>query len=80
MDRVVGQARSIVLAAGADPTLSRQVASFFHEDTFTVSHVVWDAATGLAAAIDVVLDYDPASGRTSHGAAEAIIGFLRRQR
>jgi len=57
--------------------MSPQVETFFHEDTFTACHVVWDQASAAAAIIDPVLDYDPKSGRTSHEAADAVIRFVR---
>ena len=41
------------------------IKAFFDPDTFTVSYVVHDAGTQRAAIVDSVLDYDPASGRTS---------------
>ncbi|WP_294076947.1 MBL fold metallo-hydrolase [Sphingomonas sp.] len=52
------------------------VATFFDPVTFTASHVVHDPATGAAAIIDPVLDYDPAAGRISHGSADAIIAHV----
>ena len=52
------------------------VKAFFDEATFTVSYVVSDPATSRAAIIDPVLDYDPASGRTSTSSAEAIVEFV----
>lgn len=48
------------------------IRAFFDEATFTVSYVVHDPATRRAAIIDSVLDFDPASGRTSTASAEAI--------
>ena len=53
------------------------VKSFFDPATYTFSHVVWDPATRGAAVVDSVLDYDAASGRTSHDSADAIIAFAR---
>ena len=55
------------------------VEAFFDEDTFTVSYVVSDPETRKAAIIDSVLDYDPASGRTSTKSADAILDYLRRE-
>jgi len=52
------------------------IKAFFDEDTFTVSYVVHDQATHRAAVIDSVLDYDPASGRTSFSSADAIIAYV----
>ena len=40
-----------------------EVTAFFHEATFSVSYLVADPATGQAALIDTVLDYDPATDR-----------------
>jgi glyoxylase-like metal-dependent hydrolase (beta-lactamase superfamily II) len=39
--------------------------------------VVQDTETGNAAIIDSVLDYDPASGRTSTASADEIVAFVR---
>lgn len=49
------------------------VRSFFHEPTFTVTHLVWDQATREAAIIDSVLDFDQKSGRTSTASAQAVL-------
>ncbi|GAP34723.1 MBL fold metallo-hydrolase [Piscinibacter sakaiensis] len=54
-----------------------QVESFFDPDTWTLSHLVIDAATGQAAIVDSVLDYDPKSGRTSHAGADRLIARVR---
>ena len=53
------------------------VSAFFDEATFTVTYVVSDPATGRAAVIDPVLDFDPASGRTSTTSADEVIAFIR---
>ena len=45
--------------------MSHQIQSFFHEDTFTFTHLLTDDATGQAALIDPVLDFDQKSGRTA---------------
>ena len=52
-----------------------EVQAFFDEATFTVSYVVSDPETKRAAIIDPVLDFDPASGRTSTQSADAIIAY-----
>jgi glyoxylase-like metal-dependent hydrolase (beta-lactamase superfamily II) len=44
-----------------------------------VSYVVHDPETRRAAIIDSVLDYDPASGRTSCASADAIIAYVAEQ-
>ncbi|GAA4644049.1 MBL fold metallo-hydrolase [Pontixanthobacter gangjinensis] len=54
-----------------------QVRGFFDEATFTVTYVVWDAASKTAAVVDPVLDFDPSSGRTSHTSADRVIDFIR---
>ena len=53
------------------------VRTFFDEATFPATHVVHDPATGKAAIIDSVLDFDQPSGRTSHASADAIIDYVR---
>jgi glyoxylase-like metal-dependent hydrolase (beta-lactamase superfamily II) len=57
--------------------MSPQVKAFFDEPTFTVSYVVSDPKTRACAVIDSVLDYDPASGRTSRRSADAVIAYVR---
>jgi glyoxylase-like metal-dependent hydrolase (beta-lactamase superfamily II) len=53
----------------------------FHDPaTGTVSYVVHDPATRQAAVIDPVLDFDPASGRTSTRSADLLLAHLREQR
>jgi glyoxylase-like metal-dependent hydrolase (beta-lactamase superfamily II) len=56
-----------------------EVTAFFDEDTFTVSYVVADPAGRTCAIVDSVLDFDPASGRTSRKSADAIIAFIRKK-
>src|SRR5579863_2478479 len=53
------------------------VHAFFDKPTFTVSYVVHDPATCRAAIIDSVLDFDPASGRTSTASADALIAHVK---
>jgi len=52
------------------------VSAFFDEATFTVTYVVSDPATGRAAVIDPVLDFDAASGRTSTTSADKVIAHV----
>lgn len=54
-----------------------EVKAFFDEATFTVSYVVSDPASGRAAIIDPVLDFDPASGRTSTVSADKVVAFVK---
>jgi hypothetical protein len=62
-DAHLAEASRIIAAARGGP--SPIVRSFLDADSFTLTHVVSDPATGKAAIIDSVLDFDPASGRTS---------------
>ncbi len=71
------RAAAIIAAGFANPALRPQVKAFFDEATFTVSYVVRDPGSKACAIIDSVLDYDPASGRTSHGSADAMITYVR---
>lgn len=75
-DPALANARAQIERALVGEAPSPDVVGFFDEETFTVSYVVSDPATGEAAIIDSVLDYDPASGRTSHGSADKIIEFI----
>ena len=52
---------------------------FFDPQTGTVSYVVSDAATGSAAVVDPVLDFDYKSGATGTRAADAILAYLQDQ-
>lgn len=52
------------------------IRAFFDKPTFTVSYVVHDPETRRAAIIDSVLDYDPASGRTSRASADAVLAYV----
>lgn len=56
-----------------------EIVPFFHQDTNTVTYVLIDLATKHCAIIDAVLDYDPASGRTSNTSADELIKFIARQ-
>ncbi len=53
------------------------IKAFFDTDTNTVSYVVSDPETRRCAVIDSVLDYDPASGRTSTASADALIAYVK---
>ena len=52
------------------------VEPFFDPATYTYSYVVSDSATAECAIIDSVLDYDPASGRTSFAGADRLIDHV----
>ncbi|MFZ9396269.1 MAG: MBL fold metallo-hydrolase [Erythrobacter sp.] len=71
-DAVAGQ----ITRALSDAKLRPIVKGFFDHDSFTVTYVVHDPATGDAAIIDPVLDFNPASGRTSHISADQVIDYV----
>jgi glyoxylase-like metal-dependent hydrolase (beta-lactamase superfamily II) len=53
------------------------VRGFFDPATHTITYLVSDPATGMAAIIDPVLDYDPATARTSTGSVDQVMTALR---
>jgi glyoxylase-like metal-dependent hydrolase (beta-lactamase superfamily II) len=53
-----------------------EVKAFFDQTTFTASYVVRDPETSKCAIIDPVLDFDPASGRTSTTSASVIAEYV----
>lgn len=53
------------------------VRAFHHAGTGTWSYVVSDRATGQAAIVDPVLDFDARSGRVSHGSAQRLLDAVR---
>jgi len=59
--------------------MNAHVEAFFDPATFTYSYVVSDPQTRQCAVIDSVLDYDPASGRTSHTSAQRLVDYVRAQ-
>ncbi|MCB2049468.1 MAG: MBL fold metallo-hydrolase [Novosphingobium sp.] len=72
-DSALDKARAQIEAARPD---RMQIKAFFDPDTFTVTYVVSDTQTRRAAIVDSVLDFDPASGRTSHASADAVIAYV----
>lgn len=54
-----------------------EVRAFFHEDTFTLTYVVYDPKTLDALVVDPVLDYDPKASQTSTTAVDEVIEFLK---
>jgi glyoxylase-like metal-dependent hydrolase (beta-lactamase superfamily II) len=78
-DHVLESASAQVLRARGETSLRPDIASFFDPATFTVTYVVHDPATRDAAIIDSVLDFDPASGRTGTGSADAVIEHVTSQ-
>ena len=56
--------------------MSLNTEAFFDPATFTYTYVVSDPASQEAVIIDPVLDYDPASGKTSSASADAVIDYV----
>ncbi len=59
--------------------MTPQIKAFFDQTTSTVTYVVYEGPGSACAIIDPVLDYDPRSGCTSTGSADAVIAFVREQ-
>ena len=59
--------------------MNPHVAAFFDPATFTYSYIVSDPQSKRCAIVDSVLDYDPASGRTSTASADRLIAHVREQ-
>ena len=77
-DPHIREADRIIKAAGnAQRAVIR---SFFDEDTFTVTHVISDPVTAKAAIVDSVLDFDPASGRTSCKSADKVMAYVQSEK
>jgi len=57
-------------------TPSPDVTGVFDPATHTISYLVSDPSTGAAALIDPVLDYDPASARTSTASVERLLDMV----
>lgn len=53
--------------------MQAHITPFFHAPTLSWSYLVRDPASGEAAVIDPVLDFDPASGEISHASARALL-------
>jgi glyoxylase-like metal-dependent hydrolase (beta-lactamase superfamily II) len=59
--------------------MSVQVQSFFHRDSNTFSYLVSDPASGEAALIDPVLDYDPDTDASSESPLRAALQAIEQQ-
>ena len=75
-DLALAAAVEQVRSALESPEKRPVVESFFDPDTFTVTYVVLDPTTSEAAIVDSVLDYDPASGRTTHTSVDKVIDYV----
>lgn len=56
---------------------SPEVTGFYEPDTGSVQYVVSDPATGQAAIIDAVWNFDPRSARTATHSADEILAYVR---
>ena len=63
----------------SNDTTSPRVQGFFHGPTNTVTYLISDPATGAAAIIDPVLDYDAAAARTDDAAIVQVLDAVREQ-
>ncbi len=59
--------------------MTMEIKEFLHGPSSTWSYVVVDRATGKAAIIDPVRDFDPKSGRSGTQSSDQIIRFVRDQ-
>lgn len=59
--------------------MTPNVQTFFDKATFTATYLVSDPATGAAAVIDPVLDFEPKAARLSTRSADAVLGAVREQ-
>ena len=77
LDATLQAAIDQVNRARTNDALQPKVQGFFDEATFTITYVVHDPASGEAAIVDSVLDYDAPSGRTSTRSADMIIDYVK---
>jgi len=54
-----------------------QVKTFFHEDTFSLTHILSDGPGSEAVIIDSVLDYDPVTGKITTTAADELLAYVQ---
>lgn len=76
-DEVIADAIKLVNKAQETPSLQPEIKSFFDNATNTITYVAHDLLTKMAVIIDSVLDYDAASGRTSHKSADMVIEYAK---
>ena len=57
--------------------MSPEIRHFFHEPSGTLSYVVSDPASGVAAVIDPVLGFSVVSGRLDTTSAEEIVAYIK---
>ncbi|MBA4012964.1 MAG: MBL fold metallo-hydrolase [Phenylobacterium sp.] len=59
--------------------MTPHVQTFFDKATSTATHLVSDPATGVAAVIDPVLDFEPKAARLSSASADAVLAAVHDQ-
>ncbi|KXU31500.1 MBL fold metallo-hydrolase [Sphingobium sp. 22B] len=74
--KALERARTIIGATGRGAAPKPAVTAFFDAPTNSVSYVVQDPVTKVAAIIDSVLGFDPVSGRTCRTGADAIVAHV----
>lgn len=57
--------------------MNPDVQTFFDPATFTATHLVVDSASGMAAIIDPVLDFEPKGGSLATRSADAVLAAVR---
>jgi glyoxylase-like metal-dependent hydrolase (beta-lactamase superfamily II) len=57
-----------------------EIKAFYDDATYTLTYVVWDAATKDAVVIDPVLNYDPLGSQTSTEAVDEVADFVHEQK
>jgi len=57
--------------------MTPHVQTFFDKATSTATHLISDPATGVAAVIDPVLDFEPKAARLSTASADAVLAAVR---
>ncbi len=60
--------------------MNPRVQTFFDPATFTATHLVVDVATGTAAIIDPVLDFEPKGAKLSTASADAVLAAVTAQK
>ena len=76
-DSVIAKAIAQVEAVHQGHSPKPLVLSYFHEPTFTASHIIYDPTSKRAAIIDSVLDFDQSSGCIHYAQADAMIKDVR---
>lgn len=57
-----------------------EIKTFFDQDTFTLTYIVWDESTKDSILIDPVLNYDPASGKANLHSIHLASDFIKSEK